>query len=78
MSGNKGKEDGIVENAKTCMIISQMVVCWLIVIVEDELSSSGHNSFGWTCYSKAIDLVQWTVESLDRGKSSHVPNPKHA
>jgi hypothetical protein len=78
MCSNKGVESRVIEDAQARLVISQMVVCWLIIIIEYESSTTSNNSLRWIGNCKATDLVQRAVESLHSCESPNVPNTEHA
>jgi len=57
VSSDESVEDRVVENKQSGLLISQMICSWLIVIVENQLSSSSHNPLRRACDGEAIDLI---------------------
>tara|TARA_B110000285_G_C15124133_1_gene619074 strand:- start:1214 stop:1513 length:300 start_codon:yes stop_codon:yes gene_type:complete len=74
MSSDESVKDRVVQNKQSGLLISQMICSWLIVIVENQFSSSSHNPLRRACDGEAIDLIQRAVEGLNWVPSSHVPN----
>jgi hypothetical protein len=77
MSRDECIEDWIVNYRYTCLIISQMMICRLIVVIEHESSSSSNDSLRIPCDSEGVDLIQGTIEGLNSSEGSDVPNPEH-
>jgi hypothetical protein len=77
MGGNESVEDRVVKNTTASLIVSQVMVCRLIIIVELHTSATSNNSFRRLCYCKAIHFVKGAVESLHWGESTHIPDTEH-
>jgi len=75
---DKSVEDGIVEDAKARVFVSQVVVDRLIVVVEDERAASNDDSLRWLGHCQRVDLVETAVQRLCRRVGAHIPNTDHA
>jgi hypothetical protein len=78
MGSNEGKEDRVIKDVKTGLFVSKMVGSGFVIIIEEELSSSDHYSFGRTSYRETADFIRRNLKSLDSGKCPNVPYPNHA
>ena len=78
MRGDNCVENVVVEHVDTWLVIGQVVIRWLIVVVEDDLASASNDSLRRTHHRETVDLVKRAIESLNRRKSPGVPDAKHA
>jgi len=75
---DKSVEDGIVEDTKTRVLVSQVVVNWFVVVVKYEGASSNDDSFRWLGHYQRIYFIKTTVQSLNCCVHTHVPNANHS
>ena len=66
MSSDKSVEDRVVQDTQTGIFVSQMMVDGLIIIVEDQASTSDNDSLWRLSDGQSINFVQATVKSLGR------------
>ena len=78
MASDKCIKYWVIQHRQTALVVSKMLVCWLVIIVENESTASSNNSFWWPSDSKCVYFIQRCVESLHCCERSHVPNPEHA
>jgi hypothetical protein len=57
MCGDHSVEYMVVEHIDARLIISQVVVSWLIVVIEDNLATAGDNSLRRTHDPEAVYLI---------------------
>jgi len=77
MSGNESVEYGVVKNAAASLVISQVVVCRLIIIVEFHASATSNDSLWRLSHCETVYFIQRAVESLYGSKGTHIPDSEH-
>lgn len=78
MCCDKRVEDRIVKDTNTSFVIGQMIVSWLVVIIEKHSATTSNDSLGRLGNGKAVNFVGWAVESLHCCERTHVPNSEHS
>ena len=78
VSSDDSVEYWVIQYTECGLIISQVMVSWFIIIVEDKSSPSSNDSLWRVCDCKATDLIERTVEGLNCSEGTDVPNSKHA
>ena len=78
VSSDKGEEDWVVQNRKASLVISQMIVCGLVIVIKPQLPATGNDSLRRGGDSERVDLIERAVECLNSGECSHVPDSEHA
>lgn len=77
MRRHEGVEGRVVQYAEAGLVICQMVVSRLIIVIEDQATTSRNNSLGGIGHREATDLIQRAVEGLYCRKGTDVPDAEH-
>ena len=76
---DEGVENRVVQDANCCFFISQVMSCWFVVVVKDQLPTACYNSLWRLSNSETVDFVKSrTIESLNCCECTDVPDPEHA
>jgi len=77
MRRHEGVEGRVVQYAEAGLVICQMVVSRLIIVIEDQATTSRNNSLRGIGHCEATDLIQGAVEGLHGCEGTDVPDAEH-